>query len=236
MKTKLFFSPSPVCALIAALFCAALLPGRGHAAGGNGKVALKPANTKAGYIARLLINEPPFPGEHGWVSEEDSKAAMLAILWVCHGRIHHVPPGYTQREVAATKTKDIIDIITAGGKRGQVDGFYRDKGGAFKAVPRVHQRVNSLLKISNRGTRGSFARLLLHAQGLADAYVAEGIIGADRFARLKMVGDIRVTGRAYSWLANEDYYFPGGKFVKIPNSADGALGGNRFFTLKELKR
>ncbi|NLO91113.1 MAG: hypothetical protein GX410_03860 [Elusimicrobia bacterium] len=219
-----------------AVLCAAAFFAPAASAQVQDKIQLKPASTKAGYIARLLINEPPFPGEYGWVSEEDTKAAMLAILWVCHGRIHHIPPGYTQREVAAVKSRDIIDVITAGGKRGQMDGFYRDKNGAFKAVPRVHQRVKSLVKIANRGTRGSFARLLSYAQGLADAYIAGGMPGADRYAGLKIVGKVRVTGRAYAWLANEDYYFPGGNFVKIPNSAEGALGGNRFFTLKELKR
>jgi len=43
---------------------------------------LKPADTEAGYIALLLINEAPFPGERGWLSEADTKGAMLAILWV----------------------------------------------------------------------------------------------------------------------------------------------------------
>jgi hypothetical protein len=57
-------------------------------------VVLKPADTESGFIARLLINESPFPGERGWVSEENTQAAMLAILWVCHSRIHHIPSGY----------------------------------------------------------------------------------------------------------------------------------------------
>ena len=198
-------------------------------------VVLKQSSTEAGYIARLLINEVPFPGEHGWVSEENTKSAMLAILWVCHGRIHHVPDGYKQKQVAATTTQSIIDVITVGGEKGQCDGFYKDKTGSFKAVSRVHKRIDYLLSIANKGTPGRFARLLLHAQGLAAAYVASGIKGADRYAGLKTVNSVKVTGRAYGWMSDQDCYKPGGSFVKIPNANDGSLGGNRFFTLEERK-
>lgn len=198
-------------------------------------IALKPVTTKSGYIARMLLNEPAFPGEHGWVSEENSKAGMLAIIWVCHARIHYVPPGYTQRQVAATKTQDIIDIMTAGGEKGQVDGFYRDKTGAFRVLPRVLRRTDELVEVANKGPSGRFAHLVQYAQGLADAYVAGGIQGADRFAGLRIVNSIKVTGRAYSWMTDRDYYHPGGNFVKIPDENEGSLGDNRFFTLKELK-
>lgn len=199
-------------------------------------VALKPVTTKSGYLARMLINEPAFPGEKGWVSEEDSKAAMLAMLWVCHARLNHIPHGYTQRQVAATKTTDIIDILTAGGEKGQVDGFYRDKNGDFKILPRVLRRVDEIVKAANTGDPGRFSRLVQHAQGLADAYIKNGIQGADRYAELRMVNGVRVTGRAYSWMTDEDYYHPGGNFVRIPNDKEGSLGANRFFTLKELRK
>jgi hypothetical protein len=137
--------------------------------------------------------------------------------------------------VAATTTRDIIDVITVGGEKGQCDGFYRDGRGAFKAVPRVHQRIDRLLSIANKGKPGRFARLLVYGQGLADAYVTTGISGADRYAGLQTVDLVRVTGRAYSWMADRDCYNPGGSFIKIPNSKAGSLGGNRFFTLKERK-
>ena len=196
---------------------------------------LEPANTEAGYIARLLINETPFPGEKGWLSEEDTQAAMAAILWVLNSRIHHVPPGYKQTEVAAVKTDDIIDVITAGGEKGQCDGFYRDAKGNFVSVPRVQKRIDYLTEMANKGTPGKFARLLNYGQGLASAYVKGGMEEADRFAGIKRVGTIDVTGRAYSWMTDKDYYKPGGTFVKIPNSDQGALGGNRFFTLGARK-
>ncbi len=206
----------------------------GHAASEQFPPRLEPADSVAGYVARLLINETPFPGERGWVSEKDTRAAMLSILWVLHGRIHHIPPGYRQEQIAAVRADDIIDVITAGGEKGQCDGFYREQSGRFVAVPRVHERVENLLRLANKGAPGRFARLINYAQGLASAYVQTGIAGADRFGDLRRVGKIEVTGRAYSWMADRDCYMPGGNFVKIPDDQDGALGGNRFFTLRRL--
>jgi hypothetical protein len=198
-------------------------------------VELKPPDTREGYVARLLLNEVPFPGERGWVSEKDTKAAMLSILWVLHSRMAHVPAGYSQRELAAVRSKDIIDVITAGGVRGQCDGFYRDSKGHPTMVSRVPKRLRYLLNIANKGKPGRFARLMTYGQDLADAYFRGGIKEADRFAALSSVGRLKVTGRAYSWMTDRDYYHPGGDFVKIPDSSEGSLGGNRFSTLKERR-
>jgi hypothetical protein len=196
---------------------------------------LGPPTSERGYLARLLINETPFPGENGYVSVENTRAAMLQILWVVHGRIHYIPEGYRQEHIASVKTQDIFDIITAGGEKGQCDGFYRDAKGNLAAVPRVEERIRYLLNIANSGSGpGKFAGLMTYAQGLADAYLKGGINEADRFAGLDRIGPVRVTGRAYSWMTDRDIYNPGGNFMKIPNSLDGSLGGNRFFTLKEL--
>jgi hypothetical protein len=194
---------------------------------------LEPPDTEAGYLALLLINETPFPGERGWVSEADTQAAMLSILWVLHGRIHHVPAGYRQEHVAAVRSQDIIDVITVGGKRGQCDGFYRDARGRFVAEQRVHDRVAYLMGIATKGEPGRFARLISYAQGLASGYAAGGPAGADRFAALHRVGSVEVTGRAYAWMTDTGSYDPGGRFVRIPNEQSGSLGGNRFFTLRK---
>jgi hypothetical protein len=98
----------------------------------------------------------------------------------------------------------------------------------------VEERLNNLLQIANSGGKpGRFAALLNYAQGLAQAYVKEGIEGADRFAGLKRVGSLQVTGRAYSWMTDVDSYHPGGNFVNIPSAEEGSLGGNRFFTLRK---
>ena len=197
---------------------------------------LKPKASKDGYVARLLINEAPFPGERGWQSESDTKSTMLAILWVLHSRINYIPSGYRQSQIAAVKTTDIIDIITVGGEKGQCDGFYRSSAGQFTAVPRVEKRVNYLLSIANSGSGpGKFARLMTYAQDLASIYMKDGITGVDKFASLTKVEKYYVTGRAYSWMTDKDYYSPGGNFIKIPNGHSGSLGGNRFFTLKKLK-
>lgn len=195
---------------------------------------LDPADTPSGYLARLLINETPFPGERAYVSETETQAAMLAILWVLHSRIHYIPAGYTQQQVAGVRSKDIIDVITGTGGRRQCEGFYRNAAGQFVAAPRVEERIGHLLGIANSGGKpGRFAALITHAQGLTRAYFKDGIQGADRYAGLKRVGPVGVTGRGYSWMTDVDSYHPGGNYVTIPSAADGSLGGNRFFTLRK---
>ncbi len=195
------------------------------------------ADTTTGYLARLLINEVPFPGERAYESEANSQAAMLQILWVLHSRIHQIPQGYRQSQVAGVQSKDIIDVITGAGGRRQCEGFYRNASGKFVTATRVEERIENLLRIANSGGKpGRFAAMLNHAQGLARAYVKEGIEGADRYAGLTRVGALAVTGRAYSWMTDVDSYHPGGNFVSIPNTDDGSLGGNRFFTLRKVPK
>ena len=174
--------------------------------------------------------ENPFPGERGYVSEEDSKAGMLAILWVLNARIRYIPTGYQQSHVANVTTKNILDVITA---KNQCEGFFRSADGKYSMVPRVEQRVKYLMNIANSGdSPGKFARLLNYAQGLARAYFKSGVDGADRFAGLGTVYRVQVTGRAYAWMTGKDCYNPGGNFVSIPDADDGILGGNRFYTLR----
>jgi len=196
--------------------------------------ALDRPDTPSGYLARLLINEAPFPGERSYESEADSQSAMLQILWVLHARIHLIPRGYRQTEVAGVQSRDLIDVITGTGGRRQCEGFYRNAAGQFVTVSRVEERIQNLLSIANSGGKpGRFAALLNYAQGLARSYVKGGIQGADRYADLTRVGVLVVTGRAYAWMTDMDSYHPGGNFVSIPSSDDGALGGNRFFTLRK---
>ncbi|HEX5399710.1 MAG TPA: hypothetical protein VFY06_11755 [Verrucomicrobiae bacterium] len=197
---------------------------------------LDPADTPSGYLARLLINEVPFPGESAYESEADSRSGMLQILWVLDCRIQHIPNGYTQRQVAGVNSDNIIDVITGGGGRRQCEGFYQDDQGRFVTADRVEERINNLLKIANTGQPGRFSSLINYAQGLARAYFKEGIPGADRYAGLKRIGTIEVTGHAYSWMTDIESYNPGGNFVTIPDAADGSLGGNRFFTLRKYPK
>ncbi len=212
----------------------ALLIGSAAGAAAEEYARLEPPPAAAGYLARLLINESPFPGERGFVSEEDTKATMLSILWVLHSRMNHVPPGYKQEEIAAIRSQNVIEVITA---KNQCEGFSRDAAGKPVAAPRVEARVQNLLRIANSGGKpGRFANLLNFGQGLASAYLAGGIPGADRFAGLTVVSQVAVTGRAYSWMTGQDYYSPGGNFVKIPDAQQGLLGGNRFFTLRKDPR
>lgn len=192
------------------------------------------ADTMPGYLARLLINEVPFPGERAYESETSTKEAMREILWVLDSRIHRIPKGYTQRQVAGVRSKNVIDVITGGGGRRQCEGFYQNAAGQFVTDARVEERLDYLLKIANSGEKpGRFAALLNHGQGLARAYAEGGMEGADRFASLRRVGPILVTGHAYSWMTDVGTFHPGGNFVTIPPSDGGALGGNRFFTLRK---
>ena len=200
-------------------------------------VELRPVDTVSGYVATLLVNETPFPGENGYVSEENTRAGMLAVLWVLHCRIYYIPDGYTQTQVAGLTSTNVIDVITGTATKRQCEGFYRDASGRFVCAPRVKERIDYLLNIANSGGKpGRFANLLNYAKGLAQAYVEGGMDGADRFAGLKQVSAIVVTGRAYSWMTDRDYYKPGGNFVSIPDKDDGSLGGNRFFTLRKTPK
>jgi hypothetical protein len=213
------------------LVVSSLLLGGWSASGVN--VELDSPSTPEGYVALLLINEAAFPGEKGFRSEEDTKSSMLSVLWVLHCRALVIPPGYRQQQVAAVETRSVIDVMTAGGVKGQVDGFYKDADGDPVAVPRVHERVASLVSIANRGEPGRIARLLLYARELARKYFVAGPASKDLFADLRKVNSKPVTGHAYAWMINVRSFDPGGSFVRIPDANRGALGGNRFYTLEK---
>lgn len=195
-------------------------------------VELLPAAETAGYIARLLINETPFPGERGYVSEEDSKATMRALLLVLDARSNRIPPGYSREEIADTRSRDVTDIITAGGRHGQIAGFYRDNKGRPAMAPRVTARIANLVSIAGEGEPGRFAGLLNYAQTIASAYVKGAAPSPDLFEGITQIPPKKVAGHAYGWMTDQDYYHPGGDFVRIPDRLRGRLGGNRFFTLE----
>ena len=217
-----------------AAYALALLSARVYAADSPAFFArIDPADTTTGYLARLLINETSFPGERAFISEADTRAAMVQILWVLDSRLHAIPKGYSQWQLAGVKSDDILEIITGSKGRPQCEGFSRNSAGKAIVAARVEQRLNYLLKIANKGsTPGRFADLLNYGQGLAAAYSEGGIEQADRFTRLRAVGNLPVTGRGYSWMTDVNDYHPGGNFVRIPDTESGSLGGNRFFTLR----
>jgi len=229
MKIKIKSLPSLLSVPVFFLFF--IMPGETAKAGNANFAEVDGVEYVAGYLARLLINENPFPGEKGYKSLDDSKIGMVQILWVLHSRIKHIPPGYRQEHVANIKSEDVIDIITA---QGQCDGFYRDEEGRAVVASRVEKRLKYLISIANKSDKpGKFAELINYGQGLARAYVEGGIRQADRFAGLEIIKKIMVTGHAYSWMTDKDYYRPGGDFVYIPDSMNGSIGGNRFYTLKK---
>lgn len=197
-------------------------------------VTLNDPASREGYVAMLLINEVPFPGEGRYVSVADTKAGMLQILWVLHNRLAPPPRGYTQRQIAMVTTKDVIDVITAGGVRGQVDGFYRAEDASPTTTARVQERLAHLMRVANKGTPGKFADLISYAKHLGEAYFSSGPDGENLFAQLREIDGVDVTGSAYSWMTDEARFAPGGNYVRVPDANRGGLGGNRFFTLREL--
>jgi hypothetical protein len=191
------------------------------------------AQAPEGYIARLVINEVPFPGEHGYVSEEDSKTAMKQILAVLANRTFNIPANYKQVHIAGVSTTNVLKVITAGGVRGQVDGFYLDKNGKLSIVSRVDKRIAYLLSIAGKGKPGRFASLLNYGIQISTQFVKEQKNIQDLYKGLKNIGSISVTGSGYSWMTDTGRHSPGGNYIKIPNQDRGSLGCNRFFTLKK---
>jgi hypothetical protein len=196
-------------------------------------IPLPPAQAPEGYIARLLINEVPFPGEHGYISEEDTKAAMRQILAVLANRTFNIPADYKQVHIAGVTTTNILRVITAGGVKGQVDGFYLDTNGKLAMVSRVGKRIDYLMSIAGKGKPGRFARLLNYGIQIATDFVKTHKNIQDIYKELRKVGSIPVTGYGYSWMTDTGRHAPGGNYIKIPNQNRGSLGCNRFFTLKK---
>lgn len=217
---------------IVGIIAFALFPSGAHPK----QVTLPSKETPSGYIALLLINEVPFPGDSTYISERNSKQAMTAIFAVLVNRLQHVPHPYTQDEVAGIRTRSILDIITVGGVGGQVEGFYKNDRGEYVVLPRVSRRVEHLLAIANQGTPGTFARLVEFAATVPKDYFEKNSSVEDMYANLRTVRQVPVTGRAYAWMTNIHHLNPGGNFIVVPTQDQGTLGGNRFFTLRKLAR
>jgi len=233
MMTRCRISISALDPVLLALIVAgvSVLPRAAHA-----EVMLPVIGGVDGYVCRLLINEVPFPGERGYTSEADTMLAMEGLLRVLDARLKHIPPPYTQEQIAAVRSGNIIDIITAGGMKGQFDGFYRDASGTPAMVPRITKRIDNLIEIAGRGQPGKFARLLEHAAALAKGYTSGAFSCRDPHKAVHAVNGVSATGRAYAWMTDEPQYNPGGNFLRIPDDQDGSLGGNRFFTLRKQPR
>jgi hypothetical protein len=201
-----------------------------------GNVDFPSFSSEAGYLATLLVNETAFPGERGYVSEANSKQAMDNVLLVLDARMRFVPSPYKRIQLAQTSSAKLLDVMTAGGVHGQVEGFYRGTDGAAVVMPRIQKRLGYLFNIGNDGAPGRFARLLNYASRISTDYIASLERPENLYLHLRVVHGTAVTGRAYSWMTDRRYYHSGGNFVRIPNDLNGSLSGNRFFTLKDLNR
>jgi len=183
------------------------------------------------YLAALLINEVPFPGEPAFKSADDSKDAMRAILWTLHNRRSAPPPGYTRWKISATHSDNLVDVITA---FNQMEGFFLDNNKRPAFAPRVGERITYLRRLAQRDNTPTISILLDFATTAAKQY-ADGkpLPFPDPFAGLKMIDDVEVTGSAYGWMTDDLQFHPGGNYVRIPDESGGGLGGNRFFTLRK---
>ena len=183
------------------------------------------------YLAALLINEVPFPGEPAFKNAADSKAAMEAIVWTIHSRRAPLPTGYTRRQVAATPSTNLIDILTAAN---QMEGFFKTDDDRHAFAPRVKERVDYLNLLGQRDDTPTITELLDYAYAIAHGYVEGNALPfADPFAGLTHLSPDDVTGSPYGWMTDDPAFHPGGNFIRIPDDFGGSLGGNRFFTLRK---
>ena len=183
------------------------------------------------YLAALLINEVPFPGEPAFKNADDSKDAMRAILWTLHNRRAAPPPGYTRWHIAATPSDNLVDVITA---FNQMDGFYVARNNRHTYAPRVGERIGYLRRLAQRDDTPTISTLLEFAETAALNYAQEKPLPfPDPFAKLTMIDEVEVTGSAYGWMMDDLQFHPGGNYVRIPDEHGGGLGGNRFFTLRK---
>src|SRR3954453_8679157 len=117
---------APRLLLFCCLLAFVLAPRSAWAQSGSDFVQVDPPSTVSGFLARLLINEVPFPGERAYVSEQETQTALFKILWVLHSRLRLTPAGYRQEHVAGVRADDIVDVICGSGEKRQCEGFYRN--------------------------------------------------------------------------------------------------------------
>jgi len=194
--------------------------------------SIPPASSQEGYLTYLLINENPFPGEAGYVSVNETKQGMAQILWVINNRLNSIPKGYTEFQIANTNSKTVIGVISA---KDQCEGFFINGEGKPEMANRIKERVNYLLEIANSGgVPGNFSDLINYAVTISKNYIVNiDIFAPNLYSNIHKIGSIYVTGDGYSWMTDINHYSPGGDYVFIPNNLNGAVGGNRFFTLKK---
>ena len=112
--------------------------------------------------------------------------------------------------------------MTAGGVKGQVDGFYRGPDGRPAAVSRVHDgRWLTCWASPIAVSRERWPAVVVRARTSAAPILAGRATGRDLFADLRKVGAQPVTGRGYAWMTDVRGCDPGGSFVRIPDDRPG---------------
>ena len=184
-------------------------------------VSLPSPQTEIGFIAHLLINEAPFPGERAYVSEADTMQTMDSILNVLVARLAYVPVPYRQTRCRGGHHRQYSRHHHRGrgprtGRRILPRLQWTPDGG--QPCDRAHRQPH---EIANTGQPGRFARLLDHAVSVSSDYARRSTIPYDPYARLTVVDGIPVTGRAFSWMTDQSFYHPGRQFCPYSRRQSG---------------
>jgi RHS repeat-associated protein len=172
--------------------------------------------TQIGIVQWMLLaeNKTPAYSSYSYSTAASSMAAMHAVV---HNRLS------SPAQFGASGATSVIDIITASG---QFAGFGKDSNGDVTVSTSIINRVEDMYNIAIVGTPGAYAQFINTA-----ASVAEGGIN-DPFSGITEINGAAVLGGTYGW-RTQGASAPGGRFVAIPSTMGGIIGGNQFYTLKE---
>ena len=182
-------------------------------------VILPSLDSDAGVLVRVLIAESLNPAYRDRYNEADTLKAMRMMRAVYENRLKNNPGQFGARGAST-----LTDIITA---PGQTHGFTRDSAGKLVISADVQNRIDVVVGFANTGAPGAYARMVQNAID-----VGTGVISLlDLFADTTSINGIPVTGGLYGF-RTAGASDPGGRFVAIPSSMGGVVGGQQFYTLK----
>ena len=182
-------------------------------------VTLPSINSDAGVLARVLIAESLNPGYQDRYNEAETLKAMRMMRAVYENRLKNNPGQFGARGAST-----LTDVITA---PGQTHGFTLDSDRNLVISFDVQNRIDVIVGFANTGVPGAYARMVQNAID-----VGTGVISSlDPFAGTTSINGITVTGGLYGF-RTAGASDPGGRFVSIPSSMGGVVGGQQFYTLE----
>lgn len=178
-------------------------------------LSLPDVSTDAGVLARLLIAESRNPAAANY-DAGDVNVGLFAMKSTVVNRLANDPSQFL-----APGALNWTDIIVA---PGQFAGFSRNNG-QLTIAPSVEARIQTVLQRANSGPPGPYAQFVQNVLNVVASDVA------DPFADLSQIGNTLVVGGSYGWRTAGSSE-PGGRLVKIPESMNGTIAGNQFYTLR----